>query len=134
MATPRTAASTRQSAFAFIGAPFVAAALDGYRFHFPERVEKKGVFPPIRTLSFRGARRRDANGATVSEPNDLLTANLPLIERAVAFACRRYRLDPDDAEEFRSTVHLKLLENDGAVLHAYEARSRFATFINVVVQ
>jgi RNA polymerase sigma factor for flagellar operon FliA len=59
---------------------------------------------------------------------------LPLIERAVAFACRRYRLDPDDADEFRSVVHLKLLENDGAILRAYEARSGFATFISVVVQ
>jgi len=65
---------------------------------------------------------------------DLLTANLPLVERAVAFACRRYAFDPEDAEEFRAVVNLKLVENDYAILRAYEARSGFATFISVVVQ
>jgi RNA polymerase sigma factor for flagellar operon FliA len=70
----------------------------------------------------------------VEEPAELLTANLPLIERAVAFACRRSRLDPDDAEEFGAIVKLKLIENDYAILRSYEARSGFATFISVVVQ
>ena len=70
----------------------------------------------------------------MGNPNELLTANLPLIERAVAFACRRYRLDPNDAEEFAAIVNLKLVENDYAILRAYEARSSFATFISVVVQ
>lgn len=65
---------------------------------------------------------------------ELLTANLPLIERAVAFACRRNRLDPDHAEEFAAIVNLKLVENDCAILRAYEARSGFATYISVVVQ
>ncbi|HJW94783.1 MAG TPA: sigma-70 family RNA polymerase sigma factor [Thermoanaerobaculia bacterium] len=69
-----------------------------------------------------------------SDPSELLTANLPLIERAVAFACRRSRLDPDDAEEFGAVVKLKLVENDYAILRSYEARSGFATFISVVVQ
>lgn len=65
---------------------------------------------------------------------ELLTTNLPLIKRAVAFACRRHRLDPDDSEEFAAVVNLKLLENDCAILRAYEARSGLATFISVVVQ
>lgn len=64
----------------------------------------------------------------------MLTANLPLIERAVAFVCRRKRLDPDEAEEFAAIVNLKLVENDCAILRAYEGRSGFATFISVVVQ
>jgi len=68
------------------------------------------------------------------DPFELLTANLPLIERAVAFACRRNRLDANEAEEFAAIVNLKLVENDGAILRAYEARSGFATFISVVVQ
>src|SRR5258705_10650787 len=59
---------------------------------------------------------------------------MALIERAVAFACRRNRLDPNDAEEFAAIVNLKLVENDCAILRAYEARSGFATFISVVVQ
>jgi RNA polymerase sigma factor (sigma-70 family) len=57
-----------------------------------------------------------------------------LIERAVAFACRRYRLDASDAEELRSIVHLRLVENDYAILRAYGQRSSFATYISIVVQ
>ncbi|HEY2324217.1 MAG TPA: sigma-70 family RNA polymerase sigma factor [Thermoanaerobaculia bacterium] len=64
----------------------------------------------------------------------LLTDNLAVIERAVAFACRRYALRPEDAEEFASVVKLKLIENDYAILEAYEGRSSFATFISIVVQ
>lgn len=41
---------------------------------------------------------------------------------------------PEDAEEFASTVKLKLIENDYAILKAYEGRSSFATFISIVVQ
>jgi RNA polymerase sigma factor for flagellar operon FliA len=60
--------------------------------------------------------------------------NLPLIERRIAFASRRYRLDDDDAEEFASIVKLRLVEDDYAVLRAYECRSGFGTFISIVVQ
>lgn len=68
------------------------------------------------------------------DARELLTANLCVIERTVAFACRRYRLEPDDAEEFAAIVNLKLVENDYAILRKYEERSSFATFISVVVQ
>jgi RNA polymerase sigma factor for flagellar operon FliA len=57
-----------------------------------------------------------------------------LIERAVAFACRRYRLTREDAEELAAIVKMKLVENDYAILRAYERRSAFATYISVVVQ
>jgi RNA polymerase sigma factor for flagellar operon FliA len=68
------------------------------------------------------------------EARDLLTSNLGVIERAVGFASRRYRLDPNDAEEFAAIVKLKLVDNDYAILRAYEARSSFATYISIVVQ
>jgi len=61
-------------------------------------------------------------------------SNLDRVERAVSFACRRYRLDPDDAEEFAAIVRLRLVDNDYAILRKYEERSSFATFISVVVQ
>lgn len=69
-----------------------------------------------------------------SESFELLTANLSVIESAIRFASRRNRLDPEDAEEFASIVKLKLVENDYAILRAYERRSSFATFISIVVQ
>lgn len=64
----------------------------------------------------------------------MLTANLAIVKRAVSYACRRYRLDPDAAEEFAAVVNLKLVENDYATLRKYESRCSFATFISVVVQ
>jgi len=71
---------------------------------------------------------------SLSNAGDLLTANLATIERNVAFACRRYRFKPDDAEEFASVVKLRLIENDYAVLRKFEGRSSFSTFISSVVQ
>jgi RNA polymerase sigma factor (sigma-70 family) len=68
------------------------------------------------------------------EAHELLTSNLAVIERTVAFACRRYRLSADDAEEFAAVVNLKLVENDYAILRKYEERCSFSTFISVVVQ
>lgn len=68
------------------------------------------------------------------EGHELLTENLAVIERAIGFAARRYRLDAGDAEEFEAIVKLKLIENDYAILQAFENRSSFATYISVVVQ
>ncbi len=68
------------------------------------------------------------------EASELLTANLAVIERTVAFACRRYRLTQDDAEEFAAIVNLRLVEDDYSILRKYEGRCSFATFISVVVQ
>lgn len=87
--------------------------------------QDQGVVLPLSVLSL---------GGLALHPYELLTANLPVIQRAVAFACRRNRLDPNDAEEFAAIVNLKLVENDCAILRAYEGRSGFATFISVVVQ
>ena len=68
------------------------------------------------------------------DARELLTTNLGVIERTVAYVCRRYRLDPDDAEELASIVNLRLVENDYAILRKYERRCSFATFISVVIQ
>ena len=70
----------------------------------------------------------------VLEPSALLTQNLALIERAVAFACHRYQFDSSDAEELLSIVKLKLIDNDYALLRTFQERSRFSTWISVVVQ
>jgi RNA polymerase sigma factor (sigma-70 family) len=73
-------------------------------------------------------------GVPVLEARDLLTDNLDVIERAIRFAAHRHRLDPIDAEELGAVVKLRLVENDYAVLRAYEGRSSFRTFISMVVQ
>ena len=69
-----------------------------------------------------------------AEPRELLLSNLALIERAVAFASRRHRLTPEDAEEFAAVVNLRLVENDYAILRAFEGRSSPATYFGIVVQ
>lgn len=66
--------------------------------------------------------------------DELLTSHLPLIERAIAFACGRYGFSPDDLADFSSVVMLRLIDNDYAVVRAYEGRSSFTTFIGIVVQ
>lgn len=68
------------------------------------------------------------------EARTLLEANLALVGRAVAFACRRYRFDPDEAEDFGGVVNLKLVDDDYAVLRSYEGRSGLSTFLNIVIQ
>lgn len=69
-----------------------------------------------------------------ADASQLLTENLAVIQRAIAFAARRNRLDASDAEEFSSIVMLRIVENDYAILRAYEALSSFSTFISIVVQ
>ncbi len=71
---------------------------------------------------------------SVLEGHELLTENLTVVERAIRFAARRYHLTPEDAEDFEGIVKLKLVENDYAILRAYEHRSSFATYISIVVQ
>jgi RNA polymerase sigma factor for flagellar operon FliA len=70
----------------------------------------------------------------VHDARELLTANLSLVERAIAFACRRHHLQAEDAEELSSIVKLKLVKDDYAIVRAYEGRSSFATYISTVVQ
>lgn len=70
----------------------------------------------------------------VQKARELLESSLALVGRVVAFACRRYRFDPDDAEEFASVVHLKLVDDEYAVLRSYERRSGLSTFLSVVIQ
>jgi RNA polymerase sigma factor (sigma-70 family) len=71
---------------------------------------------------------------SLQQGHELLTENLAVIERAISFAARRYRLEHEDAEELAGIVKLKLVENDYAILQSFEQRSSFATFIGIVVQ
>ena len=64
----------------------------------------------------------------------LLEQNLDLIERVIRFTSRRQRLDQSEAEEFASTVKLRLIENDYAVIRKFAGRSTFVTYITIVVQ
>lgn len=64
----------------------------------------------------------------------LLNDHGPLIDRAVAFVCRRYRFTPDQSDEFRSRVNVKLVDDDGAVLRAFRGNSSMGTYLSSVIQ
>ena len=65
---------------------------------------------------------------------ELFLANLGLVDRIVAFVCRRNHYRDDDAEDFAGHVRLKLIENDYAILRKFEGRSSFSTYLTTVIQ
>ena len=69
----------------------------------------------------------------MSNPRDVLTANMPLVESAIAYACRHFRFTPEDGEDFASIVMSRLIDKDYAVVRAWEERSSFGTYIGAVV-
>jgi len=68
------------------------------------------------------------------DPHKLLEDEREAIKRVVAFVCRKHGLRGADAEDFESTVNLKLLENEGSILRAFRGDCNLKTYLNVVVQ
>jgi RNA polymerase sigma factor (sigma-70 family) len=68
------------------------------------------------------------------EPRELLLTYLPQIERAIAHVSQRQGLTPEEAEDFASTVKLRLIENDYAIIRAFEGRSSPTTYFGIVAQ
>lgn len=67
------------------------------------------------------------------DPQQLLLAHLDLVKVVVRFVARRHRLGPEEAEELLSSVELKLVENDYAVLRQFRGRSSLKTYLTAVV-
>src|SRR5436190_23742802 len=65
---------------------------------------------------------------------ELFLANLGLVDRIVAFVCRRNHYRDDEAEDLAGHVRLKLIENDYAILRKFEGRSSFSTYLTTVIQ
>jgi len=68
-----------------------------------------------------------------STPEQLFLTHLPAIDGIARAAARRRRLAPDEAEEFRSIVRLRLIEDDYAVIREFRGASSFRTFLTVVI-
>jgi RNA polymerase sigma factor for flagellar operon FliA len=71
---------------------------------------------------------------TLDEAKDVYSSELERIERILGFTCRRNALSPDDAEEFRSDTHLRLIEDDYRLLREASDPSTVGSFLVVVVQ
>ncbi len=59
--------------------------------------------------------------------------NLELIERVIALTVRRHALKQEDADDFTSYAHLKLLEHNGRILATYQGRSHLRAFLVTVI-
>ncbi len=68
------------------------------------------------------------------DPKQLLVDNYTAIERLINLTCRRNGLAGPDAEDFSSTVKLKLVENDYAVIRKFQGRSSLSTYLTTVIQ
>ncbi|HYI08725.1 MAG TPA: sigma-70 family RNA polymerase sigma factor [Thermoanaerobaculia bacterium] len=71
---------------------------------------------------------------TQAEAETLFRANLALIDRVVDRVCHNANIRDADAEDFASTVKLALIENDYAVLRAWQRRASLTGYLLVVVQ
>ncbi len=74
-----------------------------------------------------------ANISTGSARQQLET-HIDLIEEVVRWTCRRQRLSLDEADEFRSIVFLKLVQDDYAVLRKFRGKSKLRTYLTTVIQ
>ena len=64
----------------------------------------------------------------------LFLSQLAVIKRATEFTCSRHRLAASEAEEFTGHVMLKLVEDDYGILRKFQSRSRWRTYLTVVIQ
>jgi RNA polymerase sigma factor (sigma-70 family) len=69
-----------------------------------------------------------------SHLEDLLLANLALLERLGRAACRGSKMTAEDVEDFLSDVKVKLIERDYAALRSFEGRCSMATWLALLVQ
>jgi RNA polymerase sigma factor (sigma-70 family) len=66
-------------------------------------------------------------------PEQLFLGHLKLIEEIIRHCCRRSRLSPQEGEEFRGTVMLKLIDENYPVFRQYRGDSAIGTYLSVVI-
>lgn len=71
---------------------------------------------------------------TFLEGEALFLASLPVIDDITGQVCRRHRLSPSEADDFRGEVRLHFIDRDYEVLRKFEKRSSLATYVTVVIQ
>lgn len=66
-------------------------------------------------------------------PEQLLVDNLSFINKAVGFVARRYHLLPQEEEEFRSEVMVKLVDKDYEVFRSFRGECKLETYLTCVI-
>lgn len=69
----------------------------------------------------------------MTDPENVLLENLPMIERMIAAICRQRGMSVDETEEFSAVVKLRIMENDYAILRRFRERSSLRTYLASVV-
>jgi RNA polymerase sigma factor (sigma-70 family) len=72
--------------------------------------------------------------SSTADLEELLIANLEAIEKIVTIECRHRHMTEADRDDFSSHVKLKLIENDYAILRAFQGRCRMTTYLSVVIR
>jgi RNA polymerase sigma factor for flagellar operon FliA len=89
---------------------------------------------PRALAKFSGAAQNSSSMTAAPDgAKALFLANLPLIDEAIRWVCRRNRCSAEEAEDFRSMAHLRLIEDDYAVLRRHEGRSSLRSYLGVVL-
>lgn len=68
-----------------------------------------------------------------SDHPDLFDQHWLAVEQAIRGVCRRHRFLADEAEDFTSTVCVRLLEDDCAVIRRFGGRSSLGTYLTAVI-
>lgn len=68
------------------------------------------------------------------DPSTLYLTHRALIDRTIASVCRRSHVSRADADDFASATHLHLIDQDYAVLRAYQGRADIAGFLHAVIR
>lgn len=66
--------------------------------------------------------------------SELYLLHRAMIDRTIASVCRRNHVSPADAEDFASEAHLHLIDQDYAVLRAYQGRAEIGAFLQAVIR
>jgi RNA polymerase sigma factor (sigma-70 family) len=67
-------------------------------------------------------------------PKERYESNLALIDRAIAFVCRKNLLSGTEAQDFRQSAHLKLIEDEYKVLQRYRGDAMLETYLIAVIK
>ena len=67
-------------------------------------------------------------------PAQLFMDHLPHIDKVVAHLCRRHHFRKEECEDFRSHVHLELIEDDYDIFRKFQGRSSLKTYLTIVIQ
>jgi DNA-directed RNA polymerase specialized sigma24 family protein len=72
-------------------------------------------------------------GEEINQAEALYRDNLEEIDRIIRFVCRRLQFFGQAAEDFTSSVHLKLLQDDYHVFRKFRGDSQLGTYLVLVI-